>query len=65
MKVLFLTPMGGKDVLYLTNEVYDLEKGLAKRLINNGTCVEYVEEKVQVKKAVVGKSTKVTKKKAK
>ena len=67
MKVVFLTPLGGKDVLYLPNEVYDLDKSFAKRLIDKGICIkdDTVEEKKPVVKAVVSNKTKVSKKKGK
>jgi len=65
MKVVFLVPMAGKDVLFLTNKVYDLPTVQAKRFIEHEICVEHVEEKVQVKKTVIGKQSNVSKKKVK
>jgi hypothetical protein len=68
MKVRFLTVMGGKDVLYIPEEVYDLPNPQAKRFIEHGVCVEEnenVEKEIKVRKTVIGKTSKVTKKKAK
>ena len=68
MRVVFLTPMAGREVMYLPNEVYDLEKAFAKRLVDGGICVydsEDVKEEIRVVKTTIGKRAKVVKKKAK
>ena len=65
MKVIFLEPMAGRDVLYLVGEIYDLPKAQAKRFIEHGICVEESEtmqEEIEVKKTVIGKQSKVSKK---
>tara|TARA_R110002051_G_scaffold313234_1_gene389135 strand:+ start:1016 stop:1219 length:204 start_codon:yes stop_codon:yes gene_type:complete len=66
MKVVFIEPMAGRDVLYLANEVYDLPQAQADRFIAHGICIldEEVEE-VEVKKAVIGNNFKKSKKKGK
>ena len=68
MNVVFLEPMAGRNVLYLVGQVYDLPKAQAKRFIEHGICVEdseTVKEEIQVKQTVIGKQSKVSKKKAK
>jgi len=64
MKVQFLEPLGGKDFVYVTNKVYDLDKPIAKKYIDAGICVEAtedIEDVIEVKKTVIGKTTKVKK----
>lgn len=66
MKVQFIEPMGGKDFVYSTNEVYDLPNDQAKRFIKAGICVadsDLAKEEIKVKKTIIGKTAKVTKKK--
>ncbi len=68
MKVQFLEPLGGKDFVYITNKCYDLDKATAQRYIDAGLCVEFtedVEEAIEVKKTVIGNTTKVKKRKNK
>lgn len=62
MKVLFKIPMGGVKETYISGEVYNIEDGLAGRLIANGT-VERVQEEVKEEKKTIAPKKKVVKKK--
>ena len=66
MKVTFIAPMAGRDILYLTDVVYDLSKEQAKKFIAHGIC-ELAEEvkEIEVKKAVVNNNFKSKKNKKK
>lgn len=43
MKVLFNEPMAGKDIVYNTEDVYELPTAQAKRFIDAGICTEKIE----------------------
>lgn len=57
MKVQFLVVLGGNDVMYVPNEVYDLPKETALRYIEHGICLEYhdgVKEEIKELNSSIG-----------
>jgi len=59
MKVEFIQTMGGKDVMFIAGEIYDLPTEQAKRFIEHQICIEVIEVKeIKIVNSVVSKSVK-------
>jgi hypothetical protein len=66
MKVKFVAPMAGKEILYNTEDIYELKDAQAKKFIEHGLCVKAdqdVKESLQKARTVI-KAPKASKKKA-
>lgn len=62
MKIRYIVNMAGSSIINI-GDVADLSKEAAERLIEKGCAEKFVDKKVNVKKAVISKSTVKSKKK--